>query len=152
MGINNPIGTATREISRINETGKISNINTGYNDWYIPSSVELGAIRAAVDNGLNKKLVLGGGSPLNGNYWTSTTVSGDLIRNIEPDLDIKSHAHSMIYQDFTSGVLHSTSRRFGKLLHLRPVRRVPIYTIEIDTYYRSELGKCTDCRSAGCDC
>lgn len=170
---NNPTNTAIRQISLVNENRKINDKSTLYSDWYIPSSSELNIIHEEVkNNGLNGKLLFNGAIPIEPKpYWSSTTSnrinSDGKYQGIDFNLESASnweenydddiirtsgHGHSMIYQDFSTGETNSTFRRSGKLCSLRPVRRIPVYVIEIDTYRSNVVGICPDCESQDCNC
>ena len=168
---NNPENTAINQVSNINKTQSINGVSTDYSDWYIPSSSELNIIYNAAQNGLNASILVNGGTPMVGKrYWSSTTANNfnsvtQAYEGIDPmleearDWDYTSdyvrtagHAHSMIYQDFNTGRTTSTLRRNGEICSLRVCRRIPVYTIELDTYIRSEIGGCSSCDSQECTC
>ena len=69
---NNPQNSCTRQISILNQQEYL-----GYNDWYIPSIVELNYINNNIVD-LNNQMLLNGDSPINLNnsfdYWSSTSV------------------------------------------------------------------------------
>lgn len=69
---NNPQNSCTRQISILNQQEYL-----GYNDWYIPSIVELNYINNNIVD-LNNQMLLNGDSPMNLNnssdYWSSTSV------------------------------------------------------------------------------
>lgn len=66
----NPLDSALRQISNINE-----NSTYGYNDWYIPSIIELNYIQANSTT-LNASLAVNGDQIIGGyEYWSSTSVS-----------------------------------------------------------------------------
>ena len=169
---NNPEDTAVKQISVLNETRVLNDKFVAFSDWYIPSVVELGMMYDACRNyQLNTSLLYNGATPMTGKYWSSTTASRvndrGQFKGINPNLESAEnwdeeydaetlravgHAHSMIFQDFATGQTESTYRRFGKLCSLRPVRRVPVYVMEIDTYMDSTMGGCPDCESQECRC
>tara|TARA_B100001094_G_scaffold332734_1_gene406110 strand:+ start:795 stop:4082 length:3288 start_codon:yes stop_codon:yes gene_type:complete len=170
---NNPPTTAIRHVSNINNTQKINGNSTDYSDWYIPSSSELNILYKSVNDGLNSSILFNGGTPLVGKrYWSSTTSNQyekvkreykgidyglEQANNWEENYGIDSlrtagHAHSMIYQDFNSGETTTSLRRNGKVCSLRVCRRIPVYTMEINTYIRSNVGDCDSCNSEDCNC
>ena len=69
---NNPQNSCTRQISILNQSEY-----KGYNDWYIPSIVELNYIHNNVVE-LNNQILINGDSPIlmsaNAEYWSSTSV------------------------------------------------------------------------------
>tara|TARA_R100001015_G_C4634416_1_gene200867 strand:- start:2118 stop:5408 length:3291 start_codon:yes stop_codon:yes gene_type:complete len=169
---NNPSTTAVRQVSNINNNQEIDGHNTDYSDWYIPSSTELNILYKAVQEGLNSSILFNGGTPIVGKrYWSSTTANRyDKVENQYKGIDnnlekangwenlpgdsirTAGHAHSMIYQDFESGENTTTFRRNGELCSLRVCRRIPVYTMEINTYIRSDMGDCDSCNSEDCNC
>jgi len=66
----NPLDSALRQISNINESSLY-----GYNDWYIPSAIELNYVYSNLST-LNASLAVNGDQILGGlEYWSSTSVS-----------------------------------------------------------------------------
>jgi hypothetical protein len=80
----NPLDSAIRQISTINETQLY-----GYNDWYIPSITELNYIYANM-NQLNASMAINEDQVMSGTeYWSSTSVSRlntwDIIYPLDKD-------------------------------------------------------------------
>ena len=159
--IQNSSGDATYELSSFNASN-----NTGYTDWYIPSAVELNYVTG---NNSAMQSSATGYVPLTGRYWTSTSGSRyePAIANYEtsdPNLRTSevsgrefevSQGHRMYTQSVPDGNMGTSYRKDPNDKNkLRPVRRIPIYTISVSCANSSPaypvLGGCNSC--SPCDC
>ena len=167
----NAQNSAMRLVSNWNEENKF-----GYNDWYIPSIVELMYVYGNV-NMLNAALLRENMSPMTeNNYWSSTTGARytaaresdcsakdfSPIETHDPELSSTnqghtSHAHRAFTQSFISGLV-SSFYRSTTAAGVRPVRRIPLFTTTKDCEYDNHLSKyiddnngdCYNCRTCNC--
>jgi hypothetical protein len=109
---NNPLTSALRQITNINEEGLY-----GYNDWYIPSITELNYIYSNATE-LNTQLLINGDTLLSGKeYWSSTSVSRlktwDPFEPLNKDLYKIENIDSRIEPYLSDTRLTSTNNTFN---------------------------------------
>ena len=160
-----------RLVSEWNDTTKF-----GYNDWYVPSIIELMYIYGNLDV-INLGLLRAGLSPLSEpKYWSSTSgakyrttdTSSCEAENFIPvdrrdrSLDrttsnIAPHAHRAFLQNFQNGLIE-TEFRSDDFASARPIRRIPLFETTYDCefenhlsrYIESNNGDCYNCRTCNC--
>jgi hypothetical protein len=99
----NPVGTVTNKVSTLNEQNYL-----GFNDWYIPSMVEMNYIAGNLEK-INIGLVSNGGKPiLPQKYWTSTSV----CRIIDWDENNHRAEDDYVLQDVDAEQKYNSRRRF----------------------------------------
>lgn len=108
----NPLDSAIRQISEINETNSY-----GHNDWYIPSITELNYIYENVPV-LNASLAVNGDQIIGGDeYWSSTSVSRllswDTTDPLNKDLYSIEPINSQIEPYLSTTRLTSTNNNFN---------------------------------------
>jgi hypothetical protein len=161
-----------RLVSEWNSTGKYD-----YQDWYIPSIIEMMYIYGN-RNMLNAALLRDGHEPLaQDKYWSSTTGAryrANAPSNCNPNNTFRAvdgsdnvlddsnarqapHAHRAFYQDFTTGFIES-QLRVEDFASARPVRRIPLFettheceeTNHLARYISVDNGDCYNCRTCNC--
>ena len=161
-----------RLVSEWNNTGKYN-----YQDWYIPSIIEMMYIYGN-RNMLNAALLRDGHEPLaQDKYWSSTTGARyrasapsncnpnntframDGSDNVLDDSNARQapHAHRAFYQDFTTGFIES-QLRVEDFATARPVRRIPLFETtheceesnHLARYIDVDNGDCYNCRTCNC--
>ena len=143
----------------------------GYNDWYIPSIIELMYIYGNL-NAINAGLLQSGFQPIvEDNYWSSTTGSKSIAKNStrcvatsfsptdvkdntleSSNSDLAPHAHRAFIQNFRSGLITSEFRA-DTVASVRPVRRVPLFATSENRELKGHLARFSEGNNGDCyDC
>ena len=162
----NQQNSAMRLVSEWNAENKF-----GYNDWYIPSVIELMYIYGNL-NAINAGLLQNGFEPMaQDNYWTSTTGSKSIAKNSrrcvanqfiptdykdntleDTNTDLAPHAHRAFVQNFRTGLITSEFRA-DTVASVRPVRRVPLHTTNNTRELKGHLARFSEGNNGDCyDC
>ena len=162
----NQQNSAMRLVSEWNAENKF-----GYNDWYIPSVIELMYIYGNL-NAINAGLLQNGFEPMaQDNYWSSTTGSKSVAKNSrrcvanqfkptdykdntleDTNTDLAPHAHRAFVQNFRTGLITSEFRA-DTVASVRPVRRVPLHTTNNTRELKGHLARFSEGNNGDCyDC
>ena len=162
----NQQNSAMRLVSEWNAENKF-----GYNDWYIPSIIELMYIYGNL-NAINAGLLQNGFEPMaQDNYWSSTTGSKSIATNsrrcvassFKPteikdntlestNTNLAPHAHRAFVQNFRTGLITSEFRA-DTVASVRPVRRVPLFATNESRELKGHLTRFSEGNNGDCyDC
>ena len=162
----NQQNSAMRLVSEWNAENKF-----GYNDWYIPSIIELMYIYGNL-NAINAGLLQSGFQPIvEDNYWSSTTGSKSVAKNSrrcvanqfmptdykdntleDTNTDLAPHAHRAFVQNFRTGLITSEFRA-DTVASVRPVRRVPLFATSENRELKGHLARFSEGNNGDCyDC